>query len=86
MRMLWSDLVYNNYYCPYPFELQVVQVSAVAYCWDELCDKKNVPQQKVGDYGCCTFQGKPAPPTTPQDDTLSAAASAFGGRSAPSNS
>ena len=58
----WSStLVHNSYFCPYPFELQVVQVSAVAYCWDELCDKKNVPQQKVGDYGCCTFQGKPAP-------------------------
>ena len=83
----WSStMVHNSYFCPYPFELQVVQVSAVAYCWDELCDKKNVPQQKVGDYGCCTFQGKPAPPTTPQDDTLSAAASAFGARSAPSNS
>ena len=61
----WSGtMIWNSYFCPYPFELQVKKVEAVSFCWDELCDKKRKESEKVGDYKVATMGGKPASPTT----------------------
>ena len=35
-RKHWSNaLVHNDYYCPYPFQLDIAIVGQIAFCWDE---------------------------------------------------
>ena len=55
-------LLHNSFYSPYPFDLDLVQVEAVAFSWDEFCIKAGVPNEAVGDPKQCTFKGKPAAP------------------------
>ena len=32
----WSNtVIWNSYYCPYPFNLTLVKVDEVAFVWDE---------------------------------------------------
>ena len=59
----------SPFFSPYPFELEFVGVDKVAFVWDELCDKCNQPNEKVGSYEVATFCGKPAAP----DHTASSA-------------
>ena len=62
-RKHWSNmLLRNSFYSPYPFDLDLVQVEAVAFSWDEFCIKAGVPNEAVGDPKQCTFKGKPAAP------------------------
>ena len=59
----WSNtVIWNSYYCPYPFNLTLVKVDEVAFVRDEYCDKKGKTAEKVGDYAISTFRGKPATP------------------------
>ena len=49
----------------------------VAFVWDELCDKCNQPNEKVGSYEVATFCGKPAAPdhtASSAEDLLASAA------------
>ncbi|CAE7869975.1 unnamed protein product [Symbiodinium microadriaticum] len=56
----WSQAaIYSSDYRPYPFDLEFVTVDAVHFCWDEMCDKFKVPEQRIGDYSVATTQGKP---------------------------
>ena len=60
-RKHWSNmLLHNSFYSPYPFDLDLVQVEAVAFSWDEFCMKSGVPNEAVGDTKQCTFKGKPS--------------------------
>ena len=69
-RKHWSQaLLHQSSFSPYPFELEFVGVDKVAFVWDELCDKCNQPNEKVGSYEVATFCGKPAAP----DHTASSA-------------
>ena len=62
-RRHWSNtLLHNSYFSPYPFELELVQVEAVAFIWDEFCTKVGAQKECVGDLMVCTFGGKPASP------------------------
>ena len=62
-RKHWSSaLVHNDYYCPYPFHLDIIVVDQVALCWDEYCQKLGKPEECVGDMGVATYQGKPPLP------------------------
>ncbi|CAE7580516.1 unnamed protein product [Symbiodinium necroappetens] len=59
----WSNtVIWNSYYCPYPFNLTLTKVDEVAFVWDEYCDKKGKTAEKVGDYAISTYRGKPAAP------------------------
>ena len=59
-RKHWSNtLLHNSYYSPFPYNLEVVQVESVAYCWDEFCEKCGKPAEKVGDHNAATYGGKP---------------------------
>ncbi|CAE7225743.1 unnamed protein product [Symbiodinium natans] len=40
-----------------------MKVEAVAYVWDEYCDKFSMADRKCGDYKAATYQGAPALPT-----------------------
>ncbi|CAE7158910.1 unnamed protein product [Symbiodinium pilosum] len=63
-RRHWSNtLVHNDYYCPYPFPLDVCIVEQIAFCWDEYCQKVGKADECIGDLGVATFQGKPPLPT-----------------------
>ena len=67
-RKHWSNaLVHNDYYCPYPFQLDIAIVDQIAFCWDEYCQKMGKPEECVGDMGVATYQGKPPLPI--QKDT-----------------
>ena len=60
-RRHWSNtLLHNSYFSPYPFDLDLVQVEAVAYIWDEYAIKAGSPNECIGDLKVCTFAGKPA--------------------------
>ena len=60
----WSQtLLHNSWYSPYPFVLEVVTVDAVAFIWDEFCDKCSQESEKVGTYELATYGGKPVVPT-----------------------
>ena len=62
-RKHWSNmLLHNSFYSPCPFDLDLVQVEAVAFSWDKFCVKSGVPNETVGDPKQCTFKGKPAAP------------------------
>eukprot|EP00439_Symbiodinium_sp_Y106_P077391 s1687_g16.t1 len=55
-RKHWSQaLLHQSSFSPYPFELEFVGVDKVAFVWDELCDKCNQPNEKVGSYEVATF-------------------------------
>ena len=59
----WSNaLLHNSTYSPYPFDLEFVAVDAVAFVWDEFCDKSGKESEKIGSYEMATYQGKPAAP------------------------
>ena len=59
----WSNtVIWNSYYCPYPFNLTLTKVDEVAVVWDEYCDKKGKTAEKIGDYAMSTYRGKPAAP------------------------
>ena len=61
----WSGtMIWNSYFCPYPFDLQIKKVDAVSFCWDELCDKMRKQSEKIGDYKVSTMGGKPRAPST----------------------
>ena len=52
----WSAAaVHTSYYEPYPFNLDFVVVDSIYFSWDELCDKRRVPEKKVGD---CSISGQ----------------------------
>ena len=57
-----APMVYSSETNPYPIDLEMVQVSQVAFVWDEYCDKFKQAQHKVGDYKQATYQGAPATP------------------------
>ncbi|CAE7638595.1 hypothetical protein AK812_SmicGene37517 [Symbiodinium microadriaticum] len=62
----WSNtVIWNSYYCPYPFNLTLVKVDEVAFVWDEYCDKKGKTAEKVGDYATLPTEGSRQPQTTP---------------------
>ena len=62
-RRHWSNmLLHNSHFSPFPFELEIAQVEAVAYIWDEFCTKSGQPGECVGDIRACTYQGKPLLP------------------------
>ena len=77
-RKHWSQaLLHQSSFSPYPFELEFVGVDKVAFVWDELCDKCNQPNEKVGSYEVATFCGKPAAPdhtASSAEDLLASAA------------
>ena len=77
----WSNTaIHTSDYEPYPFELVFVTVDAIYFSWDELCDKCGKQEEKVGDYGVATIQGKP-PMSVVQDLTTTQGQTA----AAPSN-
>ena len=56
----WSaPFTYNSYAVPFPFELDVVTVEAVAFSWDEYCTKSGGDAHRVNDPKACTYVGKP---------------------------
>ncbi|CAE7900219.1 Kidins220, partial [Symbiodinium sp. KB8] len=56
----WSTpLIYSSDSNPFPVPMYVMPVDAIAFSWDELCDKMSQPDQKIGDYTVATFGGKP---------------------------
>ena len=68
-RRHWSNtLLHNSYFSPYPLELELVQVEAVAFIWDKFCTKAAAPNECIGDLKMCTYGGKPAPPTAEAPD------------------
>ena len=58
-RRHWCNTL-NSYFSPCPFDLELVQVEAVAYIWDEYAIKAGSPNECIGDLKVCTFAGKPA--------------------------
>ena len=59
-RRHWTTpLLHMNRHNPFPLQLEILETEAVAYVWDEYCDKMNKPLQKCGNYQMATFQGKP---------------------------
>ena len=79
----WSNTaIHTSDYEPYPFELVFVTVDATYFSWDELCDKCGKQEEKVGDYGVATVQGKP-PMSVVQDLTTTQGQSSTA--AAPSN-
>ena len=70
-RKHWSNAIFHSsWYSPYPFELTMQVVEAVAFVWDEYAEKVGADSQKVGDYTAATFQGKPAPRSSASDMDL----------------
>ena len=62
-RRHWSNtLLHNSYFHPYPFDLDLTQVGAVAFICDEYCTKCGAPNKSVGDLKKCIHGSKPAPP------------------------
>ena len=56
----WSaPFTYNSYAVPFPFELDVVSVEAIAFSWDECCTKSGGEAHRVNDPKACTYVGKP---------------------------
>ena len=56
----WSaPFTYNSYSVPFPFELDVVSVEAIAFSWDEYCTKSGGETHRVNDPKACTYVGKP---------------------------
>ncbi|OLQ00457.1 hypothetical protein AK812_SmicGene16907 [Symbiodinium microadriaticum] len=56
----WSaPFTYNSYSVPFPFELDVVSVEAIAFSWDEYCTKSGGEAHRVNDPKACTYVGKP---------------------------
>ncbi|OLQ07056.1 hypothetical protein AK812_SmicGene9603 [Symbiodinium microadriaticum] len=56
----WSaPFTYNSYSIPFPFELDVVSVEAIAFSWDEYCTKSGGEAHRVNDPKACTYVGKP---------------------------
>ena len=69
-RKHWSQaLLHQSTFSPYPFELDFCGVERVAFVWDELCDKCQKPDEKIGSYEVATYAGKPAAPATASDHT-----------------
>ena len=64
-------MVHNDYYMPYPFDLDIVTCDHIAFCWDEYCQKVGKPDECVGDLACSTYQGKPAVPPPTGDTEMS---------------
>ena len=63
-----APAIYSSEHSPYPIELHVKRVEAVAFVWDEYCDKFQQNSKKCGDYKSATYKGAPAAPvsaTTP---------------------
>ena len=74
-RKHWSNAIFHSsWYSPYPFELSLNVVEAVAFVWDEYAEKVGADAEKVGDYTAATFQGKPAVAATRDDVSMEAAA------------
>ena len=72
-RRHWSNvLLHNSYFSPYPFEMELTQVEAVAFIWDEFRTKAGAPEHCTGDAKLCTFKGKPAMPTVSADVEMEA--------------
>ena len=70
-RRHWSNLLlHNSYFPPFPFELELTQVEAIAFIWDEYVTKAGHPQEAVGDLKACTYGGKPAKPTEGTGDDV----------------
>ena len=56
----WSSAaIHTNYYEPFPFHLDFVVVDSIYFSWDEMCDKFQCQDKKVGDYSVATHQGAP---------------------------
>ena len=56
----WSSAAtHTNYYEPFPFHLDFVVVDSIYFSWDEMCDKFQCQDKKVGDYSVATHQGAP---------------------------
>ena len=69
-RKHWSQaLLHQSTFSPYPFELDFCGVDKVAFVWDELCDKCQKPDEKIGSYEVATYAGKPAAPASAEDHT-----------------
>ena len=69
-RKHWSQsLLHQSTFSPYPFELDFCGVDKVAFVWDELCDKCQKPDEKIGSYEVATYAGKPAAPASASDHT-----------------
>ena len=62
-----APTIFSSEHAPFPIELKVNRVEALAYVWDEYCDKHGQASKKCGDYKSATYAGAPAPPpaTTP---------------------
>ncbi|CAE7871173.1 proS, partial [Symbiodinium necroappetens] len=74
-RKHWSNAIFHSsWYSPYPFELSLNVVEAVAFVWDEYAEKVGADTEKVGDYTAATFQGKPAVAAPRDDVSMEAAA------------
>ena len=59
-----APFIYSSSSEPYPLELSVRTVQAVAFCWGEYASKM-APEQQVGDFKAATFKGPPILGTTP---------------------
>ncbi|CAE7324102.1 unnamed protein product [Symbiodinium sp. CCMP2592] len=59
-KALWSSpfIHSSTAFIPFPVPLAVNEVSAVAYSWDEYCDKLRDPSKKVGNYALGTYAGE----------------------------
>ena len=61
-----APCIFSSEHAPFPIELKVNRVEAVAFVWDEYCDKHGEAAKKCGDYKSATFSGAPvAPKSTP---------------------
>ena len=58
-----APAIFSSELAPFPLPLAVNKVEAVAYVWDEYCDKFSMADRKCGDYKAATYQGAPALPT-----------------------
>ena len=54
-----APFTYNSYSVPFPFELDVISVEAIAFSWDEYCTKSGGEAHRVNDPKACTYVGKP---------------------------
>ena len=72
-RKHWSNtVIHNDYFSPYPYELDIQVVDQAAFCWDEYAQKMSKPEECVGDFGIATFAGKPPLPTNAGEGTAAA--------------
>ena len=62
-RRHWSTpFTYTSYANPFPYELDVLSVERIAFCWDEYCIKSGSPKSCVGDMKVSAYGGKPDSP------------------------